>query len=60
VFHGEEVGDRLAGVVGGTSLVGLVPEAPQTINVIEAITGRQLDPFGRSLVAMATELPGRP
>jgi hypothetical protein len=61
VFHGEEVGDRLAGVVGGyIRWSGLVPEAPQTINVIEAITGRQLDPFGRSLVAMATELPGRP
>ena len=61
VFHGEEVGDRIAGLVGGyIRWAGLVPEAHQTINVIEAITARQLDPFGRSLVAMATELPGRP
>jgi hypothetical protein len=58
VIHGEEVGDRLAGLVGGyVRWAGLVPETPATIMIIERITGRQLDPFGRSLIAMASELP---
>jgi hypothetical protein len=57
MLHGEEVGDRIAGLVGGfIRWTGLVPEGPQAIAITERITGRQLDPFGRSLIALATEL----
>ena len=57
VLHGDEVGDRVAGVVGGyVRWAGMVPEGPQAISIIEPISGKQLDPFGRSLVALAAEL----
>lgn len=57
LLHGEEVGDRLAGVVGGyIRWTGLVPEGPHAISIIEKITGRQLDPLGRSFVALAPTL----
>ena len=59
VIHGDEVGDRIAGLIGGyIRWTGLVPERPETISIVERITGRQLDPFGRGLVALADELPG--
>jgi hypothetical protein len=58
VLHADEVGDRVAGVVGGyLRWTGLVPEGPHAISIVETITGRQLDPLGRSFIALATELP---
>jgi hypothetical protein len=58
MVHGEEVGDRLAGVMGGyVRWAGMVPEGPHAVAIIERITGRQLDPLGRSFVALAPELP---
>ncbi len=57
VLHGEEVNDRVAGVVGGyIRWSGLVPLGPQAISITERLTGRQLDPLGRSLIALAPEL----
>jgi hypothetical protein len=57
LMHTEEVGDRLAGVVGGyIRWTGLVPEGPHAISIIEKITGRQLDPLGRSFIALAPTL----
>jgi hypothetical protein len=57
LVHSEEVGDRVAGLMGGyIRWAGLVPEGPHAISIIERITGRQLDPFGRSLIAVAAEL----
>jgi len=57
LLHGEEVGDRVAGLMGGyIRWAGMVPGGPETISIVERITGRQLDPFGRSLIAVATEL----
>lgn len=57
--HGEEVGDRLAGLLGGyLRWVGLVPEPPKAIAVMETIVGRQLEVVGRGLVEMAE--PVRP
>lgn len=57
IIHGEEVGDRIAGVIGGfVRWSRMVPEGPQAIQITEAITGRQLDPFGRGIIAMAPEL----
>ena len=59
LLHGEEVGDRVAGTIGGyIRWAGLVPEGPQCVAIVEKITGRQLDPLGRSFVAMAPNLPG--
>lgn len=61
VVHADEVGDRIAGVMGGyIRWTGMVPEGPHAISIIETITGRQLDPLGRSFVALATELPAPP
>lgn len=63
IVHAEEVGDRVAGVLGGyLRWSGMVRETPQAIAVIETITGRQLDPGGRAVVALAGELerPERP
>ncbi len=61
VIHQEEVGDRVAGLVGGyLRWSGLVPEAPHAITIIERITGRQLDPFGRNLIAIAPQVPKPP
>ncbi len=61
VLHADEVGDRVAGVVGGyVRWAGMVPEGPQAISIIETITGRQLDPMGRGLIALAAELDNRP
>ena len=52
IVHGEEVGDRITGLMGGyIRWAGLVPEAPHAISIMERITGRLLDPFGRSLIA---------
>ncbi|HEX9258044.1 MAG TPA: hypothetical protein VF855_00805 [Acidimicrobiales bacterium] len=59
LVHGEEVGDRIAGLMGGyIRWTGAVPEGPHAIALIERITGRQLDPLGRSLVTIAGELRG--
>jgi hypothetical protein len=57
LMHQEEVGDRVCGLVAGYLLwAGLVPYGPQTISVTERLTGRQLGPLGRGLVASADEL----
>jgi hypothetical protein len=51
------MGDRLIGLVGGyIRWAGLVTDGPQSITLIERISGKQLDPFGRSLVQLAGEL----
>jgi hypothetical protein len=56
VLHGEEVGDRVAGLAGGyIRWAGMVPDGPQAVSIIERITGRQLDPFGRNLIALAAD-----
>jgi hypothetical protein len=59
LLHGEEVGDRVAGLMGGyIRWEGMVPGGPETVSIVERITGRQLEPFGRSLIAIAAELRG--
>jgi hypothetical protein len=59
LVHQEEVGDRVCGLVAGYLLwAGLVPYGPQAISVTERLTGRQLGPIGRGLVATADELRG--
>ncbi|MCU0267126.1 MAG: hypothetical protein MUF83_00625 [Acidimicrobiales bacterium] len=57
LVHGEELGDRLCGIMAGYLLwVGLIDEGPRAIMVVEQITGRQMGPVGRELVAVAGKL----
>jgi hypothetical protein len=59
VVHSDTVDDRLAGTLGGfIRWAGMVDDGPAATAMVERIVGRQLDPFGRALVAMASELPG--
>jgi hypothetical protein len=58
VLHSEEVGDRLAGVLGGyLRWTRMVTDIPQAVAVVEKITNRQLETLGRSLVRLGGELP---
>ena len=59
LVHSEELGDRLCGLVAGYLLwAGLLDSPPATaISVVERLTGRQLGPVGRELVAVAETLP---
>lgn len=57
VVHGEEVGDRLIGMMGGyIRWAGLVEEPTAAIQVTERLAGRQLDPFAREVILRAHEL----
>jgi len=61
VLHQEEVGDRICGFVAGYLLwARLVPYGPQAISITERLTGRQLGPLGRQLVATAEQLRDQP
>ena len=58
LIHGEELGDRICGMMAGYLLwAGLIDTGPRTIQVVEQITSRQIGPVGRELVAMAATLP---
>ncbi len=60
MVHCSELSDRLAGVIGGYLVwSGMVDSSPGGISVMERITGRQLGPQGRGLVALAERLPDR-
>jgi hypothetical protein len=51
LIHAEEVGDRITGIMGGyIRWSGLVEDGTRAIAVTERLVGRQLDPFGRSVV----------
>jgi hypothetical protein len=57
LVHQDELGDRVCGLMAGYLLwAELVEAGPRAINVIEQITGRQLGPVGRHIVAVAAEL----
>ena len=57
IVHGEEVGDRIVGVMGGyIRWAGLIDDDTQAITVTERLAGRQLDPFARNLILTATKL----
>ena len=57
IVHGEELGDRLVGIMGGyIRWADLVADDTKAIAVTERLTGRQLDPFARNIVMMATSL----
>jgi hypothetical protein len=56
LVHGDELGDRIIGIMGGyIRWAGLVEDPTKAIQVTERIAGRQLDPFAR---AANVECPG--
>ena len=63
IVHGEEVGDRIVGIMGGyIRWAGLVDDDTQAITVTERLAGRQLDPFARNVILNAPSCAdaGRP
>ncbi|MFT7602354.1 MAG: hypothetical protein ACI8TP_005323 [Acidimicrobiales bacterium] len=59
LIHGEEVGDRLAGVMAGyLRWTGMVPETAKAIIVVESILGRQMGPVGRETATAAERTAG--
>jgi hypothetical protein len=61
LVHGEELGDRISGIVGAYLVwSGLMADGPQAISLTEQLMQRQLGPVGRELVAVALALPPAP
>jgi hypothetical protein len=57
LVHGDEVGDRILGIMGGyIRWAGLVEEPTKAIQVTERLAGRALDPFAREIILRAHEL----
>jgi hypothetical protein len=53
VVHREELGERITGLVAAYVLwMGLVPDAPTTVNLTEQLFERELGPVARELVSM--------
>jgi hypothetical protein len=58
LIHGEELGDRLSGIIAGYLVwTGLLPSGPKAISLTERLLQRQLGPMGRELVTIALGLP---
>ncbi|CAN5704934.1 hypothetical protein BH10ACT1_BH10ACT1_23350 [soil metagenome] len=58
LIHGEELGDRLSGIIAGYLVwAGLLPTGPKAISLTERLVQRQLGPQGRELVTVALGLP---
>jgi hypothetical protein len=58
LIHGEELGDRISGLVGAYLVwSGLMPNGPKAISLTEQLMQRQLGPIGRELVSVALSLP---
>jgi len=61
LIHGEELGDRLSGMIAGYLLwSGLLPTGPKAISLTERLLQRQLGPVGREMVTVAMGLPKAP
>lgn len=59
LLHGEELGDRIAGLVAAYVIwSGMVPEAPKATMLVERMLARQIGPAGRELIAVAPTIPG--
>jgi len=57
LVHGDEVGDRIIGIMGGyIRWAGLIEEPTKAIQVTERLAGRQLDPFAREIILRADTL----
>ena len=59
LLHGEELGDRIAGLVAAYVIwSGMVPDAPKATMLVERMLARQIGPVGRELIALAPQVPG--
>ena len=59
LVHGEELGDRISGLMAGYLVWSeMVPSGPQATSIIERILHRQIGPVGRELVATAVLMAG--
>ena len=59
LLHGEELGDRISGLVAAYVIwSGMVPEAPKATMLVERMLARQIGPSGRELIALAPTIPG--
>lgn len=59
LLHGEELGDRIAGLVAAYVIwSGMVPEPPKATMLVERMLARQIGPTGRELIALAPTIPG--
>ncbi len=57
LVHGDEVGDRILGIMGGyIRWAGLIEEPTQAIQVTERLAGRPLDPFAREIILRCARL----
>jgi hypothetical protein len=58
LIHGEELGDRLSGIIAGYLVwAELLPSGPKAISLTERLLQRQLGPLGRELVTLSLALP---
>lgn len=58
LLHGDELGDRISGIVAGYLVwTGMVPDGPEATSLVERLVHRQIGPVGRELVAAALQLP---
>jgi hypothetical protein len=57
LIHGDEVGDRIFGIVGGyIRWSGRLKDGLETIAITERLAHRQLEPFAREVILMSAEL----
>ena len=58
LLHGDELGDRISGIVGGYLVwTGMVPSGPQATSLTERLLHRQMGPVGREMVSVALTMP---
>ena len=58
LLHGDELGDRISGIVGGYLVwTGMVPSGPQATSLTERLLHRQMGPVGREMVGVALTMP---
>ena len=57
LLHGDEVSDRLLGVVAGYLVWGERADAPRAIAMVERLARRSLGPHAREVVSIVTEGP---
>ncbi|MGI8663119.1 MAG: hypothetical protein ACR2LQ_07895 [Acidimicrobiales bacterium] len=58
LVHGDELGDRVSGVMAGFLLWnGMIDSGPRAISITERLVSRQMGPAAREMVTLASQLP---
>ena len=61
LLHGDELGDRISGIIAGYLLwTGMVPAGPEATSLVERLLHRQIGPVGREIMAVALAMPKAP